>query len=113
HLAELAASLAESAELFDGLSQQSLQRLEVTGLDNGMWSLSGELASETGRMFAKLLQTAVPPPRQDEVDADGVLPPAANRNAEALHHMLSVYGTDPDAATRHGHTCTLNVTVDI
>ncbi|GAB3992780.1 hypothetical protein GCM10029992_02770 [Glycomyces albus] len=72
-----------------------------------------------------------PPPRQEDCDTDpqaetstgseadtetgpeGTLPPQANRNAEALHQMLSVYGADPAAPKRHGHTATLHLSVDL
>ncbi|THV38648.1 HNH endonuclease signature motif containing protein [Glycomyces buryatensis] len=113
HLAELEASLAESAELFEGLGEQSLQHLDLWEQDNGMWGLNGQLSADTGALFAKLLTTSVPPPRQDETDTEGDLPPQANRNAEALHQMLASYGASGDAPTRHGHTATLNLVVDI
>ncbi|THV40960.1 DUF222 domain-containing protein, partial [Glycomyces buryatensis] len=113
HLAEIEASLADSAELFEGLGEQSLQYLEVWEQDNGMWGLGGQLSADTGALFAKLLATAVPPPRQDEADADGDLPAAANRNAEALHQMLAAYGASTDAPTRHGHTATLSLLCDL
>jgi hypothetical protein len=113
HLAELHAHLAEEAELLDGLGEASLQRLEIQELDNGMWALDGLLSSTTGALLDKYLKTACPPPRQDESDQHGVLPPAANRHAEALHQLLAGYGTSPKAATRHGHTATLDLTVDI
>ncbi|GAB4000351.1 hypothetical protein GCM10029992_31970 [Glycomyces albus] len=72
-----------------------------------------------------------PPPRQEDCETDpqaetstgseadtetgpeGTLPAQANRNAEALHQMLAVYGTDPHAPTRHGHTATLHLTCDL
>ncbi|THV35674.1 HNH endonuclease signature motif containing protein [Glycomyces buryatensis] len=113
HLAEIEASLAESAELFEGLGEQSLQYLELSEQPNGMWTLNGQLSADTGALFAKMLATAVPPPRQDEADQDGDLPAAANRNAEALHQMLAAYGTSPDAPTRHGHTATLSLLCDL
>jgi hypothetical protein len=113
HLAELHANLAEEAELLDGLGEASLQRLELQELDNGMWALDAVLSSTTGALLDKYLKTACPPPRQDETDQHGVLPPAANRNAEALHQLLAGYGTSPEAATRHGHTATLDLVVDI
>ncbi len=78
-----------------------------------MWSLSGELSDETGRLLDKYLKTACPPPRQEETDAEGVLPAAPNRHAEALHQLIAGYGTSPEAATRHGHTATLDLVVDI
>uniref|UniRef100_UPI0019657E16 HNH endonuclease signature motif containing protein n=1 Tax=Glycomyces sp. YM15 TaxID=2800446 RepID=UPI0019657E16 len=82
---------------------------------NGMWALEGHLSNATGRMLDKYLQTACPPPRQDEGDPEdgGLLPPQANRHAEALHQLLAGYGSSPQAATRHGHTATLDLTVDI
>ncbi|WP_035705002.1 DUF222 domain-containing protein, partial [Glycomyces tenuis] len=52
------------------------------------------------------------PPRADETDQDGALPAAANRRAEALHQMLTVYANDPTAPKRHGQTCHLNLSVD-
>ncbi|MFC3492276.1 HNH endonuclease signature motif containing protein [Glycomyces rhizosphaerae] len=114
HLAELHANLAEEAELLDGLGEQSLQRLELQELaEGGMWMVSGLLSATTGMLLDKYLKTAVPPPRKDEADAEGVLPPQATRNAEALHQLLAGYGTSPDATTRHGHTATLDLTVDI
>lgn len=113
HLDELWASITDEAELFDELGEQSLQRLELTPQDNGMWSLSAELSDATGRLLDKYLQTACPPPRQDEQDEAGLLPPQANRHAEALHQLLAGYGSSPQAATRHGHTATLDLTVDI
>ncbi|GAB3648707.1 HNH endonuclease signature motif containing protein [Glycomyces tarimensis] len=113
HLAEAEAGLAEHTELHDELSEATLQRLEIWEQDNGMWGLSALLPSTTGLMLDKLLKTAVPPPRQEEADADGVLPPAAGRNAEALHHMLGVYASDPNAPKRHGETCQLNLAVDV
>jgi hypothetical protein len=114
HLAELHANLAEEAELLDSLGEESLQRLEIQELhEGGMWVLSGLLSATTGMLLDKYLKTAVPPPREDEADAHGVLPPQATRNAEALHQLLAGYGSSPEAATRHGHTATLDLTVDI
>ncbi|THV42628.1 HNH endonuclease signature motif containing protein [Glycomyces buryatensis] len=113
HLAEIEASLAESAELFEGLGEQSLQYLELSENPNGMWTLAGQLSADTGVLFAKMLTTSVPPPRQDETDADGDLPAVANRNAEALHQMLASYGASTDAPTRHGHTATLSLLCDL
>jgi hypothetical protein len=114
HLAELHASLAEEAELLDGLGEQSLQHLEVQEIgEGGMWAVNGLLSATTGALLDKYLKTACPPPRQDETDQYGVLPPQANRHAEALHQLLAGYGTSPEAATRHGHTATLDLTVDI
>jgi hypothetical protein len=113
HLHELAAQLADESELLDSLGEQSLQWIEIADQGNGMWSLSGELSDETGRLLDKYLKTACPPPRQDETDTDGVLPAAPNRHAEALHQLLAGYGTSPEAATRHGHTATLDLVVDI
>ncbi|SDE26051.1 HNH endonuclease signature motif containing protein, partial [Glycomyces harbinensis] len=113
HLDELRAAIAEETELLDALGEQSLQRLELTEQGNGMWHLEGDLSDATGRLLDKYLKTACPPPRQDEQDAEGVLPPQANRHAEALHQLLAGYGTSPEAATRHGHTATLDLTVDV
>ncbi|WP_460496435.1 HNH endonuclease signature motif containing protein [Glycomyces tarimensis] len=112
-LDELQAALDSGEELLDGLGQQSLQRLDLVETENGMFILSGLLSADTGKLFAKLLTTAVPPPRQDEVDADGCLPPAANRRAEAFHQMVATHGSDPNAAKRHGHTAILHLSVDI
>ncbi|GAB3644890.1 HNH endonuclease signature motif containing protein [Glycomyces tarimensis] len=112
-LDELQAALDSGEELLDGLGQQSLQRLDLVETENGMFVLSGLLSSDTGKLFAKLLTTAVPPPRQDEVDQDGSLPPAANRRAEAFHQVLAAHGADPNAAKRHGHTAILHLSVDI
>ena len=113
HLKELEAQLAEESELFDSLGEQSLQWIEIAETGNGMWSLSGELSDETGRLLDKYLKTACPPPRQEDQDSDGVLPAAPNRHAEALHQLLAGYGASPEAATRHGHTATLDLVVDI
>ncbi|PRY58976.1 HNH endonuclease [Glycomyces artemisiae] len=113
HLDELAAHLAEESELLDSLGEQSLQWIELAETDNGMWALSGELSGDTGRLLDKYLKTACPPPRQDEQDLDGVLPAQPNRHAEALHQLIAGYGTNPDAVKRHGHTATLDLTVDI
>ncbi|HEY1095101.1 MAG TPA: DUF222 domain-containing protein [Glycomyces sp.] len=124
HLDELWASIAEEAELFDDLGEQSLQRLELTETGNGMWHLEGQLCEATGRLLDKYLQTACPPPRQEDTETisedegsdgldEGLLPAQANRNAEALHQLLAGYGASPQAATRHGHTATLDLTVDI
>ncbi|MDA1358443.1 DUF222 domain-containing protein [Glycomyces luteolus] len=113
HLDELWASIAEATELFDELGQQSMQRLDLTPQHNGMWALEGQLSDATGRLLEKYLKTACPPPRQDETDTDGILPPQANRHAEALHQLLAGYGASPQASTRHGHTATLNLVVDI
>jgi hypothetical protein len=113
HLDELWAAVAEEAELLDALGEQSLQRLELTESGHGMWHLEADLSDATGRLLDKYLKTACPPPRQEEQDADGVLPPQANRHAEALHQLLAGYGSSPEAATRHGHTATLDLTVDI
>ncbi|GAB3994810.1 hypothetical protein GCM10029992_10370 [Glycomyces albus] len=135
HLAEIEAACAKEEELFEGLSEQALARLEVWETENGMWALDGMLTADTGAMFAKLLTTAVPPPRAEdcqneqdqaragtdqagpedetETGAEAVLPAQANRNAEALHQMLASFGADPAAPRRHGHTATLNLTCDI
>ncbi|SDE00305.1 HNH endonuclease signature motif containing protein [Glycomyces harbinensis] len=112
-LDEIEAALDSGEEILEGLGQDSLQRLELVELDNGMWALDATLSSDTGQLFAKYLITAVPPPRQEETDTDGLLPAKANRDAEALHQLLAGYGTSPQAATRHGHTATLDLMVDI
>src|SRR5690606_9393880 len=84
-------------------------------------------SSDTGALFAKMLTTAVPPPSAEvcqtepelpagtdsETEAEPALPPQANRNAEALPQMLTVYGAAPRAPTRHGHTSTLHLSVDL
>jgi hypothetical protein len=113
HLDELAAQLAEETELLEGLGEQSLQWIELAEQGNGMWALSGELSSDTGRLLDKYLKTACPPPRQEEQDTEGVMPAQPNRHAEALHQLLAGYGTSPEATTRHGHTATLDLMVDI
>ena len=113
HLWELEANLAEEAEVLDGLGEESLQWMEVTPQGNGMWTLSGELSDATGRLLDKYLKTACPPPRQEEQDDDGTLPALPNRRAEALHQLLAGYGSSREAATRHGHTATLDLVVDI
>jgi hypothetical protein len=113
HLVELHANLAEEAELLDGLGEASLQHLELQQFDGGMWAVNGLLSTTTGALLDKYLKTACPPPRQDETDQHGILPPQANRNAEALHQLLAGYGSSPKAATRHGHTATLELAVDI
>ncbi|MCD0444171.1 HNH endonuclease, partial [Glycomyces sp. A-F 0318] len=113
HLEGLWAAIAKESELLDALGEQSLQRLDLVETGNGMWHLEGELTATTGRLLDKYLKTACPPPRQDETDTDGVLPPQANRHAEALHQLLAGYGSSPEAATRHGHTATLDLLVDI
>jgi hypothetical protein len=117
HLDELWASIAEETELFDELGEQSLQRLELTETGNGMWHLEGTLSEATGRLLDKYLKTACPPPRQEDAgsedEGEGLLPAQANRNAEALHQLLAGYGSSPQAASRHGHTATLDLVVDI
>jgi hypothetical protein len=119
HLDELWASIAEETELFDELGEQSLQRLELTPQGNGMWALEGTLTDTTARLLDKYLKTACPPPRQEDTETgsenqdEGLLPAQANRNAEALHQLLAGYGSSPQAATRHGHTATLDLVVDI
>jgi hypothetical protein len=117
HLDELWASIAEETELFDDLGEQSLQRLELTPQGNGMWALEGQLCDATGRLLDKYLKTACPPPRQEDAgcedEGEGLLPAQANRKAEALHQLLAGYGSSPQAATRHGHTATLDLVVDI
>jgi hypothetical protein len=112
-LDEIEAALDSGEEILEGLGQDSLQRLELVELDNGMWTLDATLSADTGQLFAKYLTTAAPPPRQEQTDTDGLLPPKANRDAEALHQLLAGYGSSRQAATRHGHTATLDLTVDI
>ena len=73
-LDEIEAALDSGEEILEGLGQDSLQRLELVELENGMWALDATLSADTGQLFAKYLTTAVPPPRQEETDADGVLP---------------------------------------
>ncbi|MEU6859118.1 DUF222 domain-containing protein [Glycomyces sp. NPDC046736] len=113
HLDTIIANLLDDKALLDDLSQQSLAWLEVNQRPDGMWDIDGRLTADTGALFANLLRTAVPPPRQDEADEDGVLPAASNRNAEALHQMLTSYGVDARAPKRHGHTATLTLTADV
>ncbi|GAB4008527.1 hypothetical protein GCM10029992_65170 [Glycomyces albus] len=62
HLAEIEAACAKEDELFEGLSEQALARLEVWETETGMWAVDGLLSSDTGALFAKLLTTAVPRP---------------------------------------------------
>ncbi|GAB3997460.1 hypothetical protein GCM10029992_20400 [Glycomyces albus] len=128
-LGEIEAALKDQEELLEGLSEQSLARLEVWEQDNGMWAVDGLLAADTGALLAKLLTTAVAPPRQGDcepdtgsgteasttsgVEPEAALPPQANRNAEALHQMLASFGTDPHAPKRHGHTATLHLVCDL
>ncbi|GAB3233268.1 hypothetical protein GCM10027447_29520 [Glycomyces halotolerans] len=106
-------ALLETAALDNDLSQQSLAWVEVYERGDGLWDLSGLLSDDTGRLLYNYLQTATPPPRQDETDTEGVLPAKPNRDAEALHQLLATAGTDPHAPKRHGHTATLNVTCDL
>ncbi len=128
HLAEIEAACQAEDELFEGLCEQALARLEVWETETGMWAIDGLVTADTGAMFAKLLTTAIPPPRAEdcqtdqpeagtdndsETDAEAVLPAQANRNAEALHQMLARFGADPAAPTRHGHTATLHLTCDL
>ncbi|MBO3735900.1 HNH endonuclease signature motif containing protein, partial [Glycomyces niveus] len=116
HLDEVWASIAEATELFDELGEQSMQRLELTPQANGMWALEGTLSEATGRLLDKYLKTACPPPRQEDQESEdegGLLPAQANRHAEAFHQLLAGYGSSPQAATRHGHTATLDLVVDI
>ncbi|MFG3341837.1 DUF222 domain-containing protein [Glycomyces sp. NPDC048151] len=113
HLDRICAELFDQQSLLDELSQQSLAWLEVNQRPDGMWDIEGLLTDDTGQLISNALKTAVPPPRQDEADADGLLPRVSGRNAEALHQMAAAYGTSPDAPRRHGHTATLNLTCDI
>jgi hypothetical protein len=113
HLDRICAELFDQQSLLDEMSQQSLAWLEINQRADGMWDIEGLLTDDTGKLLSNALRTAVPPPRQDEADADGVLPRASGRNAEALHQMVAAYGTDPSAPKRHGHTATLNLTCDL
>ncbi|GAA1685246.1 hypothetical protein GCM10009830_35850 [Glycomyces endophyticus] len=113
HFDRICAELFDQQSLLDELSQQTLAWMEVTERPDGMWDLDGRLTGDTGRLLSNALKTAVPPPRQDEADADGLLPSASSRNAEALHQIAAAYGTDPEAPKRHGHTATLNLTCDL
>lgn len=107
------AALLEQSALDAGLSQQTLAWVELTERGDGLWELNGLLDDDTGRLLSNYFKTAVPPPRQDEVDAEGVLPVQANRDAEALHQMVAAAGAAPNAPKRHGHTATLNVVCDL
>lgn len=113
HLDRICAELFDQQALLDEMSQQSLAWLEINQRPDGMWDIEGLLTDDTGKLLSNALKTAVPPPRQDEADADGLLPRVAGRNAEALHQMIAAYGTDPSAPKRHGHTATLNLTCDL
>ncbi|MCC3763710.1 HNH endonuclease [Glycomyces sp. TRM65418] len=113
HLDRLCAELFDRQSLLDELSQQSLAWLEINRRPDGMWDIEGLLTDDTGKLLSNALRTAVPPPRQDEADSDGLLPRVSGRNAEALHQMVAAYGTDPGAPKRHGHTATLNLTCDL
>ena len=102
HLKELEAQLAEESELFDSLGEQSLQWIEIAETGNGMWSLSGELSDETGRLLDKYLKTACPPPRQaGDQDSDGVLP-AATRTGMPKPSTSSSRATAPLLKRRPG-----------
>ncbi|MFC3491153.1 HNH endonuclease signature motif containing protein [Glycomyces rhizosphaerae] len=109
----IAAALFDEAAMMDQASQAALAHLEVTERGDGMWDLDGVLTADTGRLLDNYLKTAVGPPRQDEVDADGVLPSQANRAAEAFHQMVASTGTRPEAPKRHGHTATLSLMADV
>ena len=111
--AMLAEMQSQREAILDELSQQTLQRLDLWRQEDGMWGLDATLTADTGRLLEGYLKTAVRPPRQDEADADRVLPSSANRNAEALHQLLARAGTDPQAPTRHGHTATLTLMADV
>jgi hypothetical protein len=113
HLDRICAELFDAQSILDELSQQSLAWLEVNQRPDGMWDIEGLLTDDTGKLISNALKTAVPPPRQEEADADGLLPRVTGRNAEALHQMVTAYGTDPSAPKRHGHTATLNLTCDL
>jgi hypothetical protein len=113
HFDKVCAELFDQQAILDEMSQQTLAWLEVNERPDGMWDLDGRLTADTGRLLSNALKTAVPPPRQNETDEDGLLPRASGRNAEALHQMVAAYGTDPSAPNRHGHTATLNLTCDL
>lgn len=113
HLDRICAELFDQLSLLDELSQQSLAWLEVNQRPDGMWDIEGLLTDDTGKLISNVLKTAVPPPRQEDKDSDGLLPRVSGRNAEALHQMAAAYGTDPSAPKRHGHTATLNLTCDL
>ncbi|WP_030144622.1 HNH endonuclease signature motif containing protein [Glycomyces sp. NRRL B-16210] len=113
HFDRVCAELFDRQALLDEMSQQSLAWFEVNERPDGMWDVDGRVTADTGRLLSNALKTAVAPPRQEDADEDGLLPPAANRNAEALHQMAAAYGTDPRAPKRHGHTATLNLTCDL
>ncbi|THV43318.1 HNH endonuclease signature motif containing protein [Glycomyces buryatensis] len=113
HLDRLCADLLDDQSLKDEASQQTLAWVEATQRPDRMWDLQGRLTEATGALLDNLFKTAVPPPSQDQADADGLLPAAANRNAEALHQVLASYGTDPAAPRRHGHTATLSLVADV
>ncbi|MEV3935521.1 DUF222 domain-containing protein [Glycomyces sp. NPDC049804] len=113
HLDRICAELFDQQSLLDEMSQQSLAWLEVNQRPDGMWDIEGLLTDDTGKLISNVLRTAVPPPRQDEADEDGLLPRVSGRHAEALHQMAAAYGTDPSAPKRHGHTATLNLTCDL
>jgi hypothetical protein len=109
----LTARLDTQAALAADLSQQALAWIDLHRRDDGMWNLSGQLADHTGQLLAAHFQTATPPPRQDDTDADGVLPAAPNRHAEALHQMIASYAETPAAPRRHGRTATLMLNADL
>jgi hypothetical protein len=113
HLDRICAELFDQQALLDEMSRQSLAWLEINRRPDGMWDIEGLLTDDTGKLLSNALKTAVPPPRQDEADDDGLLPRVSGRNAEALHQMVAAYGTDPGAPKRHGHTATLNLTCDL
>ncbi|PRY61204.1 HNH endonuclease signature motif containing protein [Glycomyces artemisiae] len=113
HFDRICAELFDQQSMLDEMSQQSLAWLEVSERPDGMWDLDGRLTGDTGKLLSNALRTAVPPPRQDQADDDGLLPRVSGRNAEALHQMVAAYGTSPDAPRRHGHTATLNLLCDI
>jgi hypothetical protein len=113
HLDRICAELFDQQALLTELSQQSLAWLEVNQRPDGMWDIEGLLTDDTGKLLSNALRTAVPPPRQEDKDDDGLLPRDSGRNAEALHQMVAAYGTAPDAPRRHGHTATLNLTCDV
>jgi hypothetical protein len=112
-LEAIAARLDTQAALAAELSQQALAWVDLQRRGDGMWDLTGQLADHTGQLLASFFQTATPPPRQDEADADGVLPAAVNRHAEALHQMITSHAETPAAPKRHGRTATLILNADL
>nr|BFF22178.1 hypothetical protein GCM10025732_01430 [Glycomyces mayteni] len=74
HFDRICAELFDQESMLDELSQQTLAWLEVNERPDGMWDLEGRLTGDTGKLLSNTLRTAVPPPRQDQADDDGLLP---------------------------------------